>query len=95
MPAHPGVIAMRTLLIPAAAAAILATSTFAFAAAQHATGTVKAYDSKAMTLTLADGSMYLLPKSFKNPGLKAGEKVSVNWQKSGSKKIADQVTIVK
>lgn len=24
--------------------------------------------------------------------LKAGEKVSVNWQKSGSKKIADQVT---
>ena len=86
---------MRTLLIPAAAAAILATSTFAFAAAQHATGRVKAYDSKAMTLTLADGSMYLLPKSFKNPGLKAGEKVSVNWQKSGSKKIADQVTIVK
>ncbi len=86
---------MRTLLIPAAAAAILATSAFAFAAVQHATGTIKAYDSKAMTLTLADGSMYSLPKTFKNPGLKTGEKVSVNWQKSGSKKIADQVTLVK
>ena len=85
---------MRTLLIPATAAAILATSAFAFAA-QHATGTIKAYDGKSMTLTLADGSIYSLPKTFKNPSLKAGEKVSVNWQKSGSKKIADHVTLVK
>lgn len=86
---------MRTLLMPAAAAAILATSAFAFAAAQNATGMIKAYDGKSMTLTLADGSIYSLPKTFKNPGLKAGEKVSVNWQKSGSKKIADHVTLVK
>ena len=54
---------MRKLLVPAAAAALLATSAFAFAAAQHATGTVKAYDAKAMTLTLADGSSTSLPKS--------------------------------
>lgn len=87
---------MRTLLIPAAAAAILATSAFAFAdPAQHATGTIKTFDGKAMTLTLADGSTYMLPKTFKDPGLKAGERVSVSWNKDGAKKLADQVTIMK
>lgn len=87
---------MRKLLVPAAAAALLATSALSFAAAeQHATGTVKAYDAKAQTLTLADGSVYMLPKTFKNPGLKAGEKVSINWEMKGSSKTADKVTIAK
>ena len=87
---------MRKLLVPAAAAALLATSALSFAAAeQHATGTVKAYDAKAQTLTLADGSVYELPKTFRNPGLKAGEKVSINWEMKGSSKAADQVRIVK
>ena len=41
---------MRKLLVPAAAAALLATSALTFAAApQHATGTIKAYDAKAQT----------------------------------------------
>ena len=87
---------MRKLLVPAAAAAFLATSALSFAAApQHATGTVKAYDAKAQTLTLADGSVYMLPKVFKNPGLKAGEKVSINWEQKGSGRTADQVMIIK
>lgn len=87
---------MRKLLVPAAAAAILATSALSFAATeQHASGTVKAYDAKAQSLTLADGSVYMLPKTFKDPGLKAGEKVSINWQMTGSTKTADQVKIQK
>ena len=87
---------MRKLLVPAAAAALLATSALSFAAAaQHATGTVKAYDAKAQTLTLADGSTYMLPKVFKNSGLKAGEKVSINWEMKGSNKTVDQVMIIK
>ena len=49
---------MRKLLVPAAAAAILATSAIAFAATQHTTGTVKAFDSKGMTLTLSNGTEY-------------------------------------
>jgi Cu/Ag efflux protein CusF len=85
---------MRTLLVPAVAAALLATSAFAFAA-QHATGTIKTYDAKAMTVTLADGSTYMLPKKFKDPGLRAGEKVAISWEKSGTGKLADQVKIVK
>ncbi|MEQ1943310.1 DUF1344 domain-containing protein [Mesorhizobium sp. VNQ89] len=87
---------MRKLLVPAAAAALLATSALTFAAtAQHTTGTVKSYDSKAQSLTLADGSVYMLPKTFKDPGLKAGEKVSINWEMKGSTKAADQVMITK
>jgi len=87
---------MRKLLVPAAAAALLATSVLSFAATeQHSTGTVKAYDAKAQSLTLADGTVYMLPKTFKDPGLKAGEKVSINWQMTGSTKTADQVKIQK
>jgi hypothetical protein len=87
---------MRKLLVPAAAAALLATSALTFAAAQqHTTGTIKTYDSKAQSLSLADGSVYMLPRNFKNPGLKAGEKVSINWEMKGSTRDADQVTVVK
>jgi Cu/Ag efflux protein CusF len=86
---------MRTLLVPAAVAALLATSALSFAAVQHASGTVKTFDAKARTLTLASGETYMLPKTFKNPGLKAGEKVSINWEMNGANKTADSVTIVK
>ncbi len=86
---------MRKLLVPAAVAALLASSAISFAAVQHASGTVKAYDAKAMTLTLADGSTYMVKKTFKDPGLKPGEKVSINWEKSGAEKTAESVMIIK
>ncbi len=86
---------MRTLLVPAAVAALLATSAMSVAAVQHATGTVKQFDSKAMTLTLVSGDTYQVRKTFKDPGLKAGEKVSINWEMTGTKKTADSVTIIK
>ena len=86
---------MRALLVPTALAAILSASAFAFAATHSTNGTVKNIDTKAMTLTLSDGSSYVLPKSFKDPGLKAGEKVSVHWEQKGSQKIADKVMIMK
>lgn len=84
---------MRALLIPAAFAAVLSTATLGFAAAQYSDGTVKSFDLKAMTLTLNDGSQYALPKNFKDPGLKVGEKVAVSWDMNGGKKIAETVTI--
>jgi hypothetical protein len=86
---------MRKLLVPAAAAAIFATSAVAFAAVQHTDGTIKTFDTKAMSLTLADGTSFQLPKHFKNPGLKAGEKVSVSWDMSGKNKVAETVKILK
>ena len=86
---------MRMYIIPAAVAATLSVATLAMAAPQHATGTVKTFDHKAMTLTLSDGATYALPKGFKDPGLKAGEKVSVSWDMMGKNKTAETVTIVK
>jgi hypothetical protein len=86
---------MRKLLVPAVAAAILATSAVAFAATKNTTGTVKSFDSKGMTLTLANGTEYMLPLGFKDPGLKAGEKVTVAWDTKGGNKIAEKVTITK
>jgi len=85
---------MRMLLIPVAVATVFATSAFA-SAAQHATGTIKTYNPKTMTMTLADGTTYSLSKKFKDMGLKSGEKVAISWEKSGSKRMADEVTIVK
>ncbi|MFH1796106.1 MAG: DUF1344 domain-containing protein [Pseudomonadota bacterium] len=56
---------------------------------------MKNYGGKAMTLSLDDGSTYTLPKTFKDPGLKAGEKVNVPWEQKGSSRLADTVTITK
>lgn len=86
---------MRKLLVPAAAAAFLATSAAAFAATHHTSGVVQTVDTKAMTLTLEDGGQYMLPKNFKDPGLKAGDKVKVAWETKKGSKIAEKVTIQK
>jgi hypothetical protein len=86
---------MRKLVMTAAAAAVLASGSAAFAAVKHTTGTVQTYDQTAMSLVLDDGSTFTLSKTFKDPGLKAGEKVRVSWDMSGKDKIAEAVKIVK
>lgn len=85
---------MRALITTAAAAAILATSTLAFAA-QTANGTVKSFDQKADSVTLTDGATYWLPKGFSNPAVKAGAKVQISFDMTGGKNMAKSVTIMK
>ncbi len=48
-----------------------------------------------MSLVLDDGSTFMLSKAFKDPGVKAGEKVRVSWDISGKNKIAEAVKIIK
>jgi hypothetical protein len=86
---------MRALLIPTTLTAFLALAPFALAATQNASGVVRSVDSKAMTLTLDDGVTYHLPKGFKDPGLKAGEKVSVSWEMKAGQHDAETVKIVR
>lgn len=86
---------MRKLVFSAAAIATLATVSIASAAVHHTTGKVKTYDATAMSLMLEDGTTFTLPKTFKNPGLNAGEKVRVSWDMSGKNKIAETVKLVK
>lgn len=87
---------MRKVLFPTVVAAMLATSVGAFAATTtQTTGTIKAVDMKAMTLTLQDGTVYYLPKGFKDPGLKVGEKVDIGWVMKNNEHEAETVKIVK
>ncbi|SHL34114.1 DUF1344 domain-containing protein [Roseibium suaedae] len=81
---------MRRLIVPALAAAVLATSSAAFAA-QTATGTVKSIDAKHKTITLSDGAVYHMPAKWKNPGLKQGAKVAVTFDKQNGANNASQV----
>ena len=84
---------MRPTFFGAILSAVVASSSFAMA--DQATGTVKAFDAKAMTLTLDNGVVYHLPKTFKDPGLKAGEKVSVAWAMKKGQYDASSVTVEK
>lgn len=86
---------MRKLVISAAAAAVLASGSIAFAAVKHTTGMIKSFDAMAMSLVLENGDTFTLPKTFKDPGLKAGEKVRVSWDMSGANKVAEAVKILK
>ena len=82
---------MNRFVIPATVALVLATSSLAFA--DQSAGTVKAIDTKAMTLTLQDGTTYYLPKNFSNPALKTGEKVQVTWIMQDNKHMASAIVI--
>lgn len=85
--AAPGAAFAASAVTPAAKPAVTAP------ADQTISGMVKAFDLKAHTLTLADGKIYQLPATFKDPGLKAGEKVTVHWKMNGTAYEATSVTI--
>ncbi|WEJ34885.1 DUF1344 domain-containing protein [Devosia sp. SD17-2] len=85
--AAPGAAFAASAVTPAAKPAVTAP------ADQTISGMVKAFDLKAHTLTLADGKTYQLPATFKDPGLKAGEKVTVHWKMNGTAYEATSVTI--
>jgi len=80
------------LLVAAPGAAFAATTTApamkpaasAMAAPASISGTVKAFDLSKHTLTLDNGIAYKLPADFKDPGLKDGAKVTVQWQMNGA-----------
>jgi hypothetical protein len=87
---------MRNFLVPAAVALVLGTSGMAMAATtaapQTITSTVKAFDAKTHTLTLANNIAYVLPASY-STALKAGQKVTVKWEMNGAAYKADSVAI--
>ncbi|MBP1859646.1 DUF1344 domain-containing protein [Rhizobium herbae] len=82
---------MRALLTSLTLLSAISLSSAAFAASTT-TGTIRAYDAQAMTLTLKNGTKFLLPGGFKDPGLKVGERVTVAYQTMGNKHRAMAVT---
>lgn len=85
---------MRALLAPAALVAFISVVPLAMAA-QMSTGSVKAFDAKTHSLTLADGTTYKLPAGFKDPGIKVGNKVQVSWEMHDGSHAASKVTVVR
>ncbi|MCB2125338.1 MAG: DUF1344 domain-containing protein [Rhodobacteraceae bacterium] len=91
---------MRSHILPLVLVTALGATSVAYAS-ETTTAMIKSFDMKAHTLTLEDGTIYMLPGVFKDPGLKIGEKVSVLWNKksgagsSNEERDAVSVTIVK
>lgn len=74
---------MRSKIITLALIAGLGTAAFA---ATDTTGTIKAIDAKALTVTLDDGQSYHLPAGFDSKAFKVGEKVVISWEAKGDLK---------
>ncbi len=85
---------MRRYLVPASLIAALALSGAAMAATTT-TGKITSFDMKTHQLKLDNGVVYMLPSTFKEPGLKAGEKVSVTWVMKGGQYDATTVSVAK
>ena len=62
--------------------AVLGLGSAGFAATNTA-GTIKTIDAKAGSVTLSDGTVYMLPSGFKLDTFKVGEKVSISWDMKG------------
>ncbi|MES2434665.1 MAG: DUF1344 domain-containing protein [Pseudomonadota bacterium] len=86
---------MRAYMLPAAIILSIGSASLAMAAPTTTDGVIKSLDMKTHTVTLADGTAYMLPKGFKDPGLKVGEKVAVVWDLKGNVHEASAVSIVK
>ncbi len=86
---------MRAYMLPAAIILSIGSASLAMAAPTTTDGVIKSLDMKTHTITLADGTAYMLPKGFKDPGLKVGEKVAVVWDLNGNVHEASAVSIVK
>lgn len=82
---------MRALLTSLTILSVVSLSSGAFAASTT-TGTIRALDTKAMTLTLKDGTRYAMPAGFKEKGLKAGEKVTIAYEMIGKTHQATAIT---
>ena len=80
------------------ASVVLLTASLGFASAAlaaptYTVGTIKAIDAKVMSVTLQDGTLYMLPKGVKLDGFKVGEKVSLMWEMKGTVHEATEIKV--
>ena len=81
---------MHKLLVTAGAAALLAASSFA-AYAADATGAIQTIDATAGTVTLADGTVYVLPAGFDAASFQVGDEVKITYEEADGKMNATTV----
>jgi len=85
---------MRAFLVPSLFAGLVLAAPMAMASSLS-DGTIKAVDMAAHTIILDGGTVYHLPTGFKDPGLKVGERVAVQWTLNGKEHDASSVTILR
>lgn len=77
---------MRKFMVAAGAAALLAASSLS-AFADEANGTIQSIDATAGTVTLADGSTYVLPSATDAASLQVGQDVTITFDKGADGKM--------
>ena len=81
---------MKRFIIPIVATAMLASASFAYA--ETASGAIKAMDPATFTVTLDDGTMYVLDAKADMSKLKAGDKVAITFDIKDGKNMATAIT---
>jgi hypothetical protein len=74
---------MRKVFVATSAAILLAASSLSALAAE-ASGTIANIDLDARTITLADGSTYVLPETFDAAALQVGQAVNVTYEQDAA-----------
>ena len=82
---------MRKSLFLAGSLGAMILASAAIAATMDASGVIKTIDTKANTITLADGKTYVLPSGFAINTLKTGEKVALVYDMKNNKMVATSV----
>jgi len=80
---------MRKVIVPAAAALIAMSVSFAWAA--DVTGVIKSINAKSHEIVLDDGKTYTVPQSMKLSDFKEGDKVMVSAEVQNGKNVASKV----
>ena len=86
---------MKLLSIPAIFAASTLIATVAFAANLSANGVIKSVDTKSDSITLVDGSKYVLSEGFEAETFHAGQKVAIVFTTKNGKMMASSVKVTK
>ncbi len=86
---------MKILSIPALFAASTLIATVAFAANMSANGVIKSVDTKSDSITLVDGSQYILSEGFEAETFKAGQNVAIIFTTKSGKMMASSVKVTK
>lgn len=80
---------MRRVFLPSLTAIALLATTGAYAA--HVTGAIRSVNPKSHLVTLHNGSVYHLPRSYNIGRLTPGEKVTITYHNQGGRHMATSV----
>jgi hypothetical protein len=70
---------MRKVMVAVSAAAMVLASSLG-ALAEEASGAITSIDTEAGTVTLSDGTVFVLPEDFDTASVKVGDEVTITYE---------------